>query len=468
MMLGLNSQVVFPDGAEKGASIAIWGEFRADEIDNGISIEQSAKKLTYYVGETFTTEGLVLRAKSSTTYGGNAVQIYDRVYILQNYVTNYDGHTFTSADAGYQTVTVSFGGKTTTYTINVIDHGQAECPECGKCTNQVCTFPGCEERCAGHFDATKLVVMSFNLGTNGVNNAYNKSNLLAKLRNELPDLLGTQEENSIWTAAIYDTLAQYGYKNVIMYREGVTTADLGNEGAGIWYNALRFELNDWGYFWMSDTPEISSIWGKYGAQYKRVTTWANFTDKASGKTFTYFNTHIGYESEELWLASANMIIDRMHDEFSKGNPVIITGDFNFAINTEGALEPYNIFAGPLNDSHYEAIVKNYEAGKENTFSDYGKYQGAGTEAGSDVLTGRKHVKPIDYIFYSNDFVAQEYWILREELPEGATAGTRDYFSSDHFAIKTLFTFADSWGQHYCWEPCAKCGLCLDAECTEAA
>ena len=461
--VGLNHQIVFLKDAAAGASLTVWGEFVAEGLDTSISVNVSAKKTDFYVGDKFTAEGLILKGSSSLI--GNKVDSWTRVYISSNYVTDFDGKEFTADDCGENIpVTVTFAGLTTTYYINVVDHDESKCSECGLCANQVCEYPDCGEKCQGHFDADSMTVMSFNLGTNGVNNEYNKPNLLAKVSSELPDLLGTQEENSLWTAALESTLVKYGYEHVIMYREGIVDNTLGNEGAGIWYNSLRFTLNEWGYFWMSDTPDVTSIWTQYGAQYKRVTTWANLTDKASGKTFVYYNTHIGYESSQLWVKTAEMLMAHMHETYNEGYPVIISGDFNFAINTDGALEPYNMFTRSLNDSHYEAITKNYEVGKENTFSGYGEYQGAGTEDTSD-LGNRKHVKPIDYIMYTDDFVANTYTILREELPEGVSAPNRQYFSSDHFAIKTVFNFSETWGTHVCWEPCEDCGLCLDDDCT---
>ena len=464
--VGLNHQIIFTEDAAANSGVAVWGEFIAEGLDKGISIDTSAKKLTFYVGESFTSQGLIIKGSSNTQSNGG--DSWARVYIYKNFITSYaEGYKFTSADAGTQTVTVTFAGQTTTYTISVIDHSVEECKTCGKCTNQICEYPGCGEKCEGHFDANTLTMMSFNLGTNGVNNSYNKSNLLNKLLTEMPDLLGTQEENSLWTTAIGDTLARYGYKNVIMYRNGYKDSDLGNEGAGIWYNSLRFELVECGYFWMSDTPDTSSIWSQYGAIYKRVTTWAKLTDKASGKTFVYYNTHIGYESEELWVRSAQMIMERMHAHYNEGYPVIVTGDFNFALNTEGAPEAYAVFMKGLSDPHYSATVRDYEEGKQNTFNGHGEFLGGGTETGSDV-GNRKHILPIDYMLYSAGFVADYYTILREELPEGVTGPDRQYYSSDHFAIKTIFSFSDDWGKHICWEPCSKCGLCLDGNCETCA
>lgn len=462
--VGPNHQIVFTKDAAVNASVAIWGEYVSDVMDKNLYVDTPANKTTFYVGEQFSAAGLVLKGESSASATASIGNILSRVYISKNYITSFaEGYTFTSADAGVKTVNVTFAGKTVSYTVTVIDHAADSCAKCGKCSNQICEFPGCQGKCEGHFDADKMTVMSFNLGTNGVNNEYNKPNLLNKLMKELPDILGTQEENSSWTDALNDTLARYGYKNVIMYREGMRTSNLGNEGTGIWYNSLRFDLVEWGYFWMSETPNTSSIWSQYGAQYKRVTTWAKLTDKASGKTFVYYNTHIGYESSELWVCSADMIMERMHAHYNEGYPVIITGDFNFALNSDGAPDAYAVFMNGLSDSHYSATVKDYEAGKQNSFSEYGKYQGSGSESTSDV-GNRKHVLPIDYIMYSAGFKAEYYTILREELPEGVTEPDRQYFSSDHFALKTVFSFTDDFGKHICWEPCDECGKCKDVDC----
>ena len=116
--ISLNAQIAFPEGAPEGASLAIWGEFYADGLDGNISIVQAAKTLTYKVGDTFSTEGLVIQGKSSVNAYG--MSTWARVYIAENYVTNYDGHVFTEEDVGTKTVTVSFAGKTTTYTITVV------------------------------------------------------------------------------------------------------------------------------------------------------------------------------------------------------------------------------------------------------------------------------------------------------------------------------------------------------------
>lgn len=118
--VGLNHQVVFLSETAKDASLTVYGEFYADGLDKGIVVGQDANKLLFKVGETFSSEGLALRGQSSVIYIG-ATNTWDRVYITSNYKTDFDGKVFTMDDIGTKTVTVTFGGYSTTYQIEVID-----------------------------------------------------------------------------------------------------------------------------------------------------------------------------------------------------------------------------------------------------------------------------------------------------------------------------------------------------------
>lgn len=120
-VVGLNQQIVFLTKADAGASLTIWGEFVAGEAEY-LSILGSADKLVFAVGEQFTAEGLILGMNLGTT--DKKSNLYNRVYITDNYTTDLDGYTFTEEDAsaGSKTVTVSFAGKTITYNIVVGDH----------------------------------------------------------------------------------------------------------------------------------------------------------------------------------------------------------------------------------------------------------------------------------------------------------------------------------------------------------
>ena len=142
--LGLNSQIVFTKAASKGASVAMWGEFVANENLTSVSISVPANKLNFVVGDTFTADGLILKANGYK---------HDRVYIGANYVTNLDGHVFTAEDVGTKAVIVEFDGKLVWYTIEVADHihnveyipekAPVACQQDGVKAHYACTVEGC-------------------------------------------------------------------------------------------------------------------------------------------------------------------------------------------------------------------------------------------------------------------------------------------------------------------------------------
>ena len=121
-VVGLNHQFVFPNGADAGAAVTVWGEYIADELES-IFVSVPATKLVYNPGEVFSADGLVLQAVAYSPTNNTKNQ-YERVYISTNYITNFDGYMFTEADAlaGKKTVTVTFAGKTTTYEISINNH----------------------------------------------------------------------------------------------------------------------------------------------------------------------------------------------------------------------------------------------------------------------------------------------------------------------------------------------------------
>lgn len=142
--VGLNSQIVFTKDAAAGASVAMWGEFVANENLASITVATPANKLQFTIGETFSLEGLVLKA-NGTNFG--------RVYITDNFVTNLDGHVFTAEDVGVKAVIVEFAGQLTYYTIEVADHihnieyvpeiAPVACEKDGFEAHYKCTVDGC-------------------------------------------------------------------------------------------------------------------------------------------------------------------------------------------------------------------------------------------------------------------------------------------------------------------------------------
>ncbi|MBO5328084.1 MAG: hypothetical protein J6B04_02790 [Clostridia bacterium] len=108
--LGNNFTLTLLSSLTEDASITLYGYFYCASEISKIEISNAASKTTFKVGETFSSQGLMLKPTGSQ---------YDRVYVYTNIATDYDNHVFTADDIGTKTVTVSFGGVTCTYNITV-------------------------------------------------------------------------------------------------------------------------------------------------------------------------------------------------------------------------------------------------------------------------------------------------------------------------------------------------------------
>lgn len=111
---GCNYNFKILKNLEAGASFTIYGYFKTydDEI-NALGINSgSTHQKTFKVGDTFTANKLTVDVTGSTNGNSNDVNI-------SNFTTDLDGHVFTAEDIGEKTVTVSWNGLTTTYTITV-------------------------------------------------------------------------------------------------------------------------------------------------------------------------------------------------------------------------------------------------------------------------------------------------------------------------------------------------------------
>lgn len=148
--LGNNGWIAVRDEVKTETSITVYGFFNVEDDVEGLKIKTPASKLIFAAGDMFTAEGL--RLAMTNDHGGGAY--YGQTEIYSNFSTDLDGYTFTAEDEGKKTVTVSFGGKTVTYEIEVAGHqhqtelvaGQdpVKCEKDGYEAYYRCTVAGCE------------------------------------------------------------------------------------------------------------------------------------------------------------------------------------------------------------------------------------------------------------------------------------------------------------------------------------
>ena len=177
--------------------------------------------------------------------------------------------------------------------------------------------------------AQTLRVMTFNVRTGIANDGLNDWNhrrdiMVRTIREQHPDVFGTQELNKFQGDYLVSKLPQYIWFGI--GRRG----DDGDEHMGVFYRTDRLRVIDSGNYWLSDTPDKpgSITWGN---PYPRMVTWALFERKADGRRFYYCNTHFPYRDQDelARTRSAQEILTRLN-ALPAGLPIVMTGDFNSA------------------------------------------------------------------------------------------------------------------------------------------
>lgn len=104
--------------------------------------------------------------------------------------------------------------------------------------------------------------------------------------------------------------------------DGRTNGEL----SAILYDRTRLQVLRSNTFWLSETPNVvaSKSWGN---SITRICTWAFFRDRATGRHFYFFNTHLDHQSQPSRQSSIALILRRIAER-GTDDPVILTGDFN--------------------------------------------------------------------------------------------------------------------------------------------
>ena len=255
--------------------------------------------------------------------------------------------------------------------------------------------------------AQTLRVMTFNVRTGIANDGPNDWNhrrdiMVRTIREQHPDVLGTQELNKFQGDYIVSKLPQYVWFGI--GRRG----DDGDEHMGVFYRSDRLRVIDSGNYWLSDTPDKpgSITWGN---PYPRMVTWALFERKADGRRFYYCNTHFPYRDQDelARTRSAQEILTRLN-ALPAGLPIVMTGDFNSAPDKPD----HAVLTSLLDDAWISA---GSHGGPEKTFHNF---------------TGIPD-RRIDWILY-RDF--------RALTAQTVTTQQDDRYPSDHFPVVAVLAW----------------------------
>jgi endonuclease/exonuclease/phosphatase family metal-dependent hydrolase len=243
--------------------------------------------------------------------------------------------------------------------------------------------------------------MTFNLryASNKAPNAWptRRPVMLDQIRAADPDVFGTQEG---LYPQLKDIEADLGgdYAWIGLGREGGSKGEF----MAVFYRKSRLEPVAFDHFWLSDTPEVigSTTWGNTN---RRMVTWVRFKDRADGREFYFWNTHLDHQIQAAREKSATLIRKRMEAQ-GTSLPIILVGDFNAAAKGNKA---YDILTegGFLTDA--------WTGEEEPTFHDF---------------TGKANPKlgRIDWIFTRGEAKGDRAQVLK--LERGGQ------FPSDHFPV----------------------------------
>jgi endonuclease/exonuclease/phosphatase family metal-dependent hydrolase len=251
--------------------------------------------------------------------------------------------------------------------------------------------------------AQPIKVMTYNIrldvASDGINQWSNRTEKLpALIRKYDPDLIGLQEAMHHQLMTILAALPGYDFIGV-----GRDDGKEMGEYSAILYRKSRFDVISQKTSWLSETPGVpgSKSWD---AAITRVVTYGRFKDKASGKTFLYFNTHFDHIGKEARKRSS-MLIKKLivSERLAASVPVIVTGDFN---------------SEPGDDAYKELLNTNLLVDSRPADSNEGTF--------CTFEVNGPPCRLIDYIFHSHALKVKEYLVIKDN--DGK------YYPSDHLPV----------------------------------
>ncbi len=200
-----------------------------------------------------------------------------------------------------------------------------------------------------------------------------------------------------------------GYARVGLDAGGGKDAANGYFATYILYKEDKFDLVDWGTFWLTNTPETPS---KYGptVDTNRTCTWALLEDKETGFRYVHMNAHLDWMDMEVNKIQVEMIQNQIERFEAMGYPVFAGGDYNCDEGTASYLKMLE------SDAVADAKKVAEKANDIATYPSYGDY---------DVYDPKE--RPIDYFFVTKDKMTVKEYRVVDEKPDGE-------YISDHFPV----------------------------------
>ena len=251
-----------------------------------------------------------------------------------------------------------------------------------------------------------LKVISYNIRMGVANDGDNSWDLrkeasVAMIEDQQPDIFGLQEAFDFQVKYLVDNCPQYA-------AIGVGRDDGVEEGEHmeIFYNKEKFNLKEWGTYWLSPTPDSVSF--GWDAACRRTATWCLLESKDGRRHLYYVNTHLDHVGVDARRNGLALIVDRIGQMNKEGWPMVLTGDFNVKDDDPCLLA--------LDGKMLSARATAKKTDDKGSYNAWGKASDA-----------------IDYIFYSDFSKALSFETLDRQY-----AGKP--FISDHYPVVAVLKY----------------------------
>ena len=228
-----------------------------------------------------------------------------------------------------------------------------------------------------------------------------KEGMIELINSISPDILGIQEGLMHQVDYLDTNLNSFRYVGV-----GRDDGNKKGEFCAIYYNKNKYRLIKSSTFWLSENPsEVSIGWD---AALERICTYAQLETLNGNNKIWIFNTHFDHFGKMAREQSAKLLIKKIRNINTDGEPTVVMGDFN-ALDNSKVIE---VLKKEFKDSM--EISEKMHNGPIGTFNNF--------------LPKQEITKRIDYIFINGmKIVSHEH--VNKKLDNGNHI-------SDHLPVLT--------------------------------
>ena len=239
------------------------------------------------------------------------------------------------------------------------------------------------------------------------------------LKTMSPDIVGLQEAEQQHVKDILENCADYSYvgygrksgEDILKVYTGLQQYyKKHSESTTILYKTDKFTKHSDGWFCHSDQPnKAGSYFAGTEDEQPRISTWAIFTHKDTGRKFFYLNSHTCLYDEPMQ-KEIKLIRDKVKELNTENLPVVLSADWNLVED----------------DEWMEPITKNYSSARRTAPVTDNCYTFHWWETSSER-------RQIDHIYYK-DLECLEFHTVNQKW--------NGLLVSDHYPIYAKFNMGD--------------------------